>query len=155
MRWGHTKYYVGLDEGIRGQFIEAARRLYLGLSGKETDVYDRQLMYFHRNQFRAITPLAFQVLFEKNNPHFGNLEKSFLDVLGVANIASDAVGRFFEAFLQHSWHSWRQNFELSFTSRVVGDNNDLDSIRMRLPCSEIVVWVAVTFVRDHSFVLGN
>jgi len=101
-------------------FIEAARRVYLGSSGGETDVYDRQLMFFHANRFRAITPLAALVLFEKNNSHFGNLEKSFLEVLGVG-ISADAVGRLFEAFLQHSWG---QNPELTFTSRVVGDAED-------------------------------
>ena len=120
LRQGHTKYFVGLDVGIRGQFIEAARHLYLKMTGGKTDVYDRQLMYFHANQFRAITPLAALVLFEKNNSHFGNLEKSFLEVLGVG-ITADAVGRLFEAFLQHSWG---QSRELSFTSRVVGDAED-------------------------------
>ena len=38
---------------------------------------------------------------------------------------------------------------------LIRQGSDLDSIRMRLPSDEIVVWVAVTFVRDHSFVLGN
>ena len=121
MRQGHTKYYVALDQAYPGyNFIEAARCLYLKMTGGKTDVYDRQLMYFHANQFRAITPLAALVLFEKNNSHFGNLEKSFLEVLGVG-ITADAVGRLFEAFLQHSWG---QSRELSFTSRVVGDTED-------------------------------
>jgi hypothetical protein len=120
MRQGHTRYFDGLSPNSQPQFIEAARHLYLNLSGGKTDVYDRQLMYFHANHFRAIMPLAFQVVFEKNNSHFGNLEKSLLDVLGVCLIP-DAVGRLFESFLQYSW---RQNPELSFTSRVVGDIND-------------------------------
>jgi len=72
LRKRHTRYSAARrQEGNLDQFVAAARRLYLNMGGGKTDLYDRQLMYFHQSHFRAITSLAFQVLFEENNIHFG------------------------------------------------------------------------------------
>jgi len=71
LRKRHINYFVKLDVDIRRKFLNAAKRLYLGLGCGETAIFDRQLMYYHQGHFRAITPLAFQVHFEENNALFG------------------------------------------------------------------------------------